>query len=187
MDRARAVRISKTLALALRHDPSALGIELDGAGWAPVDEVIAGLATKGEIVTREELEEVVATSDKRRYALSPDGDRIRANQGHSVDVDLGLSPREPPETLFHGTVDRFLESIRERGLVPGARTHVHLSIDVRTAEIVAARREGAKAILRVRAGDMHRAGHVFFVSDNGVWLTAAVPPEFLDGPLKAAP
>ncbi len=163
MDRARAVRISKLLALGLRHDPAALGVELDSAGWTSVDEVIAGLAKNGEVVTREELEEVVATSDKRRYALSPDGDRIRANQGHSVDVDLGLEPREPPPTLYHGTVERFLESIQEGGLVPGARTHVHLSGDVRTAE-------------------MHAKGHVFFVSENGVWLTEHVPPEFLDLP-----
>jgi putative RNA 2'-phosphotransferase len=185
MDRARAVRISKTLALALRHEPSALGIELDGAGWASVDAVLAGLAMKGEIVTRDELEEVVATSDKKRYALSPDGERIRASQGHSVDIDLGLAPKAPPEILFHGTVARFIESIRTSGLKPGARTHVHLSVDLRTAEIVAARREGPTVILRVRAADMHRAGHVFFVSENGVWLTPAVPVEFLELPPRA--
>lgn len=185
MDRARAVRISKTLALALRHDPASLDIVLDGAGWTSVDAVLAGLAKSGEIVTRDELEEVVRTSDKRRYAISDDGDRIRANQGHSVDVDLGLSAREPPETLFHGTVERFLDSIRATGLEPRARVHVHLSADLRTAEIVAARREGPSVILRVRAGDMHRAGHVFFLSENGVWLTAAVPPEFLELPREA--
>ena len=180
MDRERSVRISKLLALALRHDPSALGIELDGAGFATVDAVLAGLARLSEPTTREELEHVVRTSDKQRYALSPDGERIRANQGHSVDVDLGLEPREPPDTLYHGTVDRFVASIEREGLVRGERAHVHLSVDVKTAEIVAARRAGAKVIFRVRAGEMHRAGHAFFVSDNGVWLTPHVPPAFLE-------
>jgi putative RNA 2'-phosphotransferase len=180
MDRDRAVRVSKLLALALRHEPAALGLTLDGAGWAPVEDVLSGLAKRGEAVTEGELAEIVRTSDKQRYALSSDGARIRANQGHSVDVELDLPAREPPETLYHGTVDRFVDAIRAEGLKPGARTHVHLSADLRTAEIVAARRAGAKVILRVRAGAMHQDGHVFRLSDNGVWLTAHVPPRYLE-------
>lgn len=167
------------MALGLRHDPAALGLSLDAHGWASVDDLAAGLAARGAPATRDEIEEIVETSDKRRFALSPDGARIRANQGHSIAVDLGLAPREPPETLYHGTVDRFLPSIRANGLVRGARTHVHLSATTDTAAIVAARRRGTRIILRVRAAEMHRAGHAFFVSENGVWLTERVPPEFL--------
>lgn len=179
MERARAVRISKLLSLALRHDPPALGLRLDDAGWAEVGAVLAGLAAKGETVTREELEEVVRTSDKQRFAL--EGSRIRANQGHSVDVELGLDRREPPEVLYHGTVARFLAAIREEGLVKGQRTHVHLSADVRTAEVVA-RRRGTPVVIEVRARAMHETGHAFYLSDNGVWLTEHVPPRFLDIP-----
>ena len=183
VDRGRAIRISKLLSLGLRHDPAALGITLDTAGWTAVAAVLHGLASKGEPITEEELEEIVATSDKQRFALSPDGERIRANQGHSVEVDLGLPRREPPEILFHGTVDRFLEPIRREGLRRGARTHVHLSNDMETATIVARRRAGATVILRVRARAMHERGHAFFMSDNGVWLTESVPPEYLELPL----
>jgi putative RNA 2'-phosphotransferase len=179
VERRRAVHLSKLLALALRHDPSVLGLTLDARGWTDVDAVLAGLATKGEAITRDDLEDLVASSDKQRYALSPDGARIRANQGHSIDVDLELPRAEPPEILFHGTVARFLPSIREKGLLRGVRTHVHLSADEKTANVVAARRAGEKVVLRVRAADMHRAGHAFYRSGNGVWLTEHVPPEFL--------
>ena len=185
MDRGRRVRVSKLLSFGLRHDPTALGLSLDSAGWAAVETVLAGLAARGELVTREELAEVVATSDKKRFALSDDGARIRASQGHSVDVDLGLPPREPPETLFHGTSEHVVSAIRQQGLLPGSRTHVHLSADVRTAEIVAKRREGPIAILRVRAAAMHAAGRAFFLSENGVWLTEHVPPEFLEAEARA--
>jgi putative RNA 2'-phosphotransferase len=180
MDRARRVRVSKLLSLGLRHEPTALALELDPAGWATVDAVLAGLSARGEPTTPEELAEVVATSDKKRFAFSEDGARLRASQGHSVDVDLGLPPREPPETLFHGTSARVQSAIRFDGLVPGSRTHVHLSADVRTAEIVAKRREGPHVILRVRARAMHAAGLAFFVSENGVWLTERVPPDFIE-------
>jgi putative RNA 2'-phosphotransferase len=155
---------------------------LDPGGWVPVDDVLRSLGSRGEPVMREDLEEVVRTSDKQRFALSADGARIRANQGHSVAVDLGLPMREPPARLFHGTVDAFVESIRASGLLPGARTHVHLSIDERTALVVARRRKGTPVVLIVRAGEMHRDGHVFHVSENGVWLTKHVPPAYLDYP-----
>jgi putative RNA 2'-phosphotransferase len=182
VEQRRAVHISKLLSLGLRHDPAALGIELDAAGWTDVAAVLRGLEARSLRVTEEELEEIVATSDKQRFALSPDGMRIRANQGHSVDVDLGLPRREPPEVLFHGTVARFLELIRRDGLLRRARTHVHLSSDIDTATTVARRRAGATVILRVRARAMHDAGHVFFMSDNGVWLTEKVTPAFIDFP-----
>ncbi len=182
VERRRAIRISKLLSLGLRHDPSALGVTLDAAGWADVAAVLSGLAARHEPVTQAELEEIVASSDKQRFALSADGTHIRANQGHSVDVDLGLPRRVPPEILFHGTVVRFLAPIWREGLLRGARTHVHLSSDVEMALIVAQRRSGEIAILRVRARAMHEAGHAFFVSQNGVWLTERVPPEFLDLP-----
>lgn len=177
---ARLVRISKLMSLALRHDPSALAISLDGQGWADVDGLLAGLATTGLTTSRDELEEIVLTSDKQRFALSADGGRIRANQGHSIAVDLGLAAAEPPEVLLHGTVARFGRAIARDGLVRGARTHVHLSEDESTARAVAARRSGPKTLFSVRAREMHEQGHAFVRSDNGVWLTAHVPPRFLE-------
>ena len=180
MEHARRVHLSKLLSLALRHDPAALGLVLDAHGWADVMHVLAGLAAQGNPVTREELREIVQASDKKRFALSEDGAQIRANQGHSVNVDLGLAPSEPPDTLFHGTSARFLSSIHEKGIVPGSRTHVHLSKDMRTAEVVAKRRAGPHVILRVRARALHEGGHAFFLSENGVWLTAHVPPAYID-------
>lgn len=180
MDRARAVRISKLLALGLRHDPARLGLVLDRAGWVGVDALLRGLAALGEPIDETDLEAIVVGSEKRRYAFSSDGTRIRASQGHSVDVDLGLVPREPPELLFHGTVVRFLESILASGIVRGARTHVHLSVDVETARVVAARRRGDHVILSVRARAMHASGFPFFLTENGVWLTEHVPASFVD-------
>lgn len=185
MERDRAVRISKLLSLGLRHDPAALGLTLDARGWASVGDVLAGLAARGLAITADELEDIVRASDKQRFALSPDGACIRANQGHSIAVDLELPRREPPEVLFHGTVRRFLDSIRSEGLLRRARTHVHLSVDTATAETVARRRAGPIVILEVRARAMHEAGYAFFLSENGVWLTERVPPEYLaaeDGP-----
>jgi putative RNA 2'-phosphotransferase len=176
MNDQRTKRISKYLARHLRHDPARIGISLDPQGWVGVDELLAAAARDGFRFSRAELEHVVATNDKRRYAL--DGERIRASQGHSVAVDLGLAAVEPPAFLFHGTVARFLSAIRAEGLKPMARHHVHLSPDRETATRVGARR-GRPVILTVDAGAMHRAGHVFHRSENGVWLTDAVPPGFL--------
>ncbi|HWO19535.1 MAG TPA: RNA 2'-phosphotransferase [Kofleriaceae bacterium] len=173
-----SVRISKFLSLVLRHDPARIGLQLDEAGWASVDALLAAAAAHGVALTRDGLRELVAASDKQRFALSPDGARIRANQGHSVDVDLQLPPREPPERLYHGTVDAALDGIREQGLLRGQRRHVHLSADVPTAERVG-RRRGAPVILTVRAADMHAAGHTFYCSENGVWLTEQVPARFI--------
>ena len=179
VERKRTVSISKLLSLALRHDPSALGVRLDVNGWVEVRDILQGLAARGAAITFDELQEIVGKNDKQRFALSSDGTCIRANQGHSVPVDLGLVPLEPPAIVYHGTVARFMNAIRRDGLVRGARMFVHLSADIATAKIVAGRRRGAAVILTVRAGEMHGAGHTFYQSENGVWLTASVPSRFL--------
>lgn len=168
------VRLSKFLSLVLRHDPGAIGIELDANGWTSVDELITKAGAKGQHFDMEELRAIVSESDKQRFAISADGTRIRANQGHSVEVQLGYEPSEPPTQLFHGTAAHNLEVI----LVKGARHHVHLSADKATA-LKVGQRQGKPAILRVDSGSMHRSGIVFYRSENGVWLTDHVPPAFL--------
>jgi putative RNA 2'-phosphotransferase len=173
-----SVRVSKFLSLVLRHDPRRIGIRLDDAGWTGVSELLAACAAHGVSITRAELTALVAASDKQRFALSADGQRIRANQGHSVEVDLQLVAVAPPATLYHGTVASAISSIRKGGLVRGERHHVHLSADVETASRVGARR-GKPVILTVRAADMAAAGHVFYRSANGVWLVEHVPAEFI--------
>ena len=182
MDHKHRVRVSKLMSLGLRHEPLTLGLTLDDAGWVSVDALLAGLQAKGEALTREDVAEIVRTSDKQRFSLSSDGARIRANQGHSVDVELGLAPMEPPAELFHGTSEEVVPAIRRDGLLRMARTHVHLSVDEKTANTVAKRRAGATVLVRVDAAAMHRDGHAFFRADNGVWLTLAVPPQYLRFP-----
>ena len=169
---------SKFLSLILRHRPDVIGIELDAEGWVSVEDLLAACAQHGRAISREQLDAVVRTNDKQRFAFSADGNRIRANQGHSLPVDLGLVPVEPPELLYHGTVRRFLESIRQEGLTKGNRHHVHLSPDVETATKVGQRR-GRPVVLVIEAGRMFRDGHKFYQSENGVWLTDAVPPEYI--------
>jgi putative RNA 2'-phosphotransferase len=175
------VSTSKFLSLVLRHKPETIGIQLDAEGFVAVDELLAAARQYGKAITPETLKEVVATNDKKRFAFSPDGLRIRANQGHSVEVDLGLEPVEPPELLYHGTVDRFLDSIRKQGLLRGDRHHVHLSADRETAARVGQRR-GRPVVLVVESGRMHREGREFFRSENGVWLTDGVRPDYLRFP-----
>ncbi|MEM7126063.1 MAG: RNA 2'-phosphotransferase [Chloroflexota bacterium] len=172
-------RISKFLSLVLRHKPEQIGLRLDVAGWADVPELIRLARQAGVDLNEELLVEVVQNNDKQRFALSPDGQRIRANQGHSIDVTLGLKSIEPPETLYHGTATRFLEAILQEGLKPGNRQHVHLSSDVETA-IKVGRRHGKPTVLVVQAGPMARAGYLFYRSDNGVWLTDYVSPQYLE-------
>jgi putative RNA 2'-phosphotransferase len=174
----RAKRLSKFLSFVLRHQPEAAGLTLDESGWANVDAVLLGARSQGLAMTMDELRYVVETSDKRRFALSADERCIRAQQGHSIEVDLDLPPSTPPEFLYHGTVARFLPAIMAEGLKKGARHHVHLAADRATAEGVGARR-GAPVVLCVQAEVMHREGHAFFLSGNGVWLTETVPPIFL--------
>jgi putative RNA 2'-phosphotransferase len=143
-----------------------------------VDDLLAAAGKHGFPITYDELIECVETNDKRRYSFDDTGDLIRANQGHSVEVDLQLEEREPPEVLYHGTVERFLPSILAEGLLKGKRHHVHLSQDIETATKVGARR-GKPVVLKIEAGKLHREGHSFYRSTNGVWLTDAVPPDFL--------
>jgi putative RNA 2'-phosphotransferase len=174
----RAVKISKYLSKYLRHAPHELGLTLQPGGWVPVDDLLAAAEKNGFPITYDDLVECVETNDKQRFAFDMSGEMIRANQGHSIDVDLQLEEREPPEFLYHGTVERFLPSIMEEGLIRGKRHHVHLSKDVETARKVGARR-GKPVILHVDAGRMHRDGHKFLLSANGVWLTDAVPPGYV--------
>jgi putative RNA 2'-phosphotransferase len=170
--------ISKFLSLVLRHKPEEIGLTLDANGWASIEELIARATPRGLRLTRPLVETIVAESDKKRFAISEDGTRIRANQGHSVDIALGLAPQLPPESLYHGTATRFLESIRADGLHSAARQHVHLSSDLATAEKVGSR-HGKPVILTVDSGQMARDGYLFYFSENGVWLTEAVPARYL--------
>ena len=171
-------RLSKLLSLVLRHHPDRFGVTLDAAGWTDVETLLAALGRHGTRVDRTDLDRVVATNDKQRFAYDPTGSRVRANQGHSVAVDLGLRPRRPPERLWHGTPEANLGPILTDGLRPGRRHAVHLSPDVGTAERVGSRR-GRAVVLEVATGQMHRDGHVFTCSENGVWLVAAVPATYL--------
>jgi putative RNA 2'-phosphotransferase len=169
---------SKFLSLVLRHEPERVGICLDEAGWVAVDELLEGCRRAGQPMSMDELREIVRTSDKQRFALSDDGARIRANQGHSVQVELGYAPAEPPEVLYHGTAERYLPLIRRDGLHRAARHHVHLSERPDTAAAVG-QRHGRLVLLQVCSGDMHRAGLPFFKTPNNVWLTDTVPVQYL--------
>jgi putative RNA 2'-phosphotransferase len=170
------VHLGKLLALVLRHRPEVAGVTPDGAGWVDVGQLVAGLRASGRHVTAANVERAVAEDAKGRYELA-DG-RIRAAQGHSIDVDLGLPPQQPPHLLYHGTVERNVSSILTTGLRPGARRDVYLSPDVETARAVG-RRRGEPVVLVVDAGGLHETGHVFRCASNGVWLTEAVPPAYL--------
>lgn len=176
------VKYSKFLSLILRHQPEIIGLSLDDNGWADVAQLLDLANQKGTALTIELLEEVVATNDKKRFAFNTDKTKIRANQGHSIDVDLALVPQQPPEYLFHGTATRFLDSIRDRGLISGSRQHVHLSDDESVAMNVG-QRHGKAIVLKIRSGRMALAGMRFFLSDNGVWLTDTVPSQYLDFPV----
>ena len=178
MDDARLVRISKYLSKHLRHQPERLGLRLDRGGWVDVDALLETSARRGYPITRAELEDVVARNDKQRFAFDPSGTRIRANQGHSVAVDLDLEPARPPPILYHGTGERAHESIARSGLRKMGRHHVHLSADIPTARRVGSRR-GHPLVLAVDAAAMERAGYIFFRSANGVWLVDSVPAEYL--------
>lgn len=175
----RHTDISKFLSYVLRHRPDEIGITLGHQGWVDVSRLLEASERHGRRISRDELEFVVLHNGKKRFAISDDGLRIRANQGHSVGIDLGYEPTEPPEWLYHGTAVPHLAAIREDGLVKGKRHHVHLSIDVESARLVG-QRHGVPVVLRVRAGEMARGGCAFYRSENGVWLTDAVPPRYID-------
>ncbi len=172
------VAVSKFLSYVLRHRPQHIGLVLDAHGWAAIDELIRLAPKAGRRLTRELIEEVVRSNDKQRFSISDDGTRIRASQGHSVSVDLALSPAEPPTILYHGTVLRNISSIKQHGLERRQRHHVHLSSDERTARSVGAR-HGEPLVLRIRAGAMFHEGYLFYLSDNGVWLTDNVPVRYI--------
>ncbi len=181
MNEQKLVKRSRYLSFVLRHQPQAIGIKLDVSGWVGVDDLLEALEEHNRGMTLEELEEVVRLDDKQRYAFSEDGQSIRATQGHSVDVDLGYESAVPPKILYHGTPDKFVESIKQEGLKKMNRHHVHLHIDVETSMDVGQRR-GKPVLLKIRALEMHEAGYEFFVTPNDVWLTDHVPPEYIDTP-----
>lgn len=171
-------RSSRYLSLVLRHAPDQIDIKLDSGGWTLIDELLRKMKKAGRGLDRAELFKIVESSDKQRFTISADGRRIRAAQGHSFDVDLGLDPMEPPEFLFHGTASHSLDVIFAGGLRSMKRRHVHLSPDAQTA-VEVGRRHGKPVVLRVEAERMQKAGHVFYRADNGVWLTDEVPSNFL--------
>ena len=177
--RPELAKISKFLSFILRHDPGSIGLALDGGGWADIDQLLQAAARHNQPITRDQLEDAVFTNDKARFALDRENNRIRARQGHSIDVDLSLQQTRPPDRLFHGTVEKFLASIRTGGLRPGKRQHVHLSPTVEATRTVGAR-HGEPIILIVDSGAMARVGFPFYLSENGVWLTGHVPPAFID-------
>ncbi len=169
---------SKFISLILRHKPEAIGIALDEHGWASVDELIAGVREAGHPLDRGMLEEIVRTDEKQRYSFSEDGLLIRANQGHSIPVDVELERVEPPAVLYHGTGEKYVGSIEAQGLLPKSRLYVHLSGDRETAVKVGSR-HGRPVVYVVDAGRMAADGYEFFRSVNGVWLTKRVPAEYL--------
>ncbi len=178
MDDARLTRISKYLSKHLRHAPEKLGLTLGPGGWVGVADLLRAAAQHGFTFSRAELDDVVATNNKQRFAFDPTGTQIRANQGHSVPVDLELAPQVPPPILYHGTGAGSVAAIRQQGLLKMNRHAVHLSADQETAQRVGAR-HGRPVVFVVDAAAMHAAGHLFYCAANGVWLTDEVPPAYL--------
>jgi putative RNA 2'-phosphotransferase len=178
MNNARLVKISKYLSKHLRHTPDRIGLILAQGGWVAVDELLSACKKNSFAISRAELKEVVAQNDKKRFSFDATGTFIRANQGHSVEVDLQLEPAIPPDVLYHGTAQGAVESILRTGLNKMSRHHVHLSTDINTAKKVGAR-HGNPIVFIVNAAAMHRDGYKFYCSENGVWLVDAVPPQYL--------
>ena len=174
------VRLGRFISLVLRHDPSAAGITLDGHGWAVVDDLITGMNQHGRTIDEKTLRRIVAENNKTRYSFSDDGLRIRANQGHSIDVDVELVAADPPPVLYHGTALRFLDSIKASGISRQQRQYVHLSPDLATA-VQVGKRHGAPVVLRIDSAAMVRDECTFFLSNNGVWLTESVPWRYVIG------
>lgn len=173
--------ISKFISLVLRHNPGAAGIRLDEHGWADVRELIRGVNETGRVLDVDTLKEIVRTNDKKRFAFNEDCTKIRANQGHSIQVDVELAETDPPDVLYHGTATRFLGSIlnKREGLKPKSRLYVHLSGDYQMA-VKVGQRHGVPAVLKVDARQMARDGYVFYLSENGVWLVKEVPAKYLE-------
>lgn len=169
---------SKFMSLILRHRPEVIGISLDEHGWANVDELITGIA-KTQDFNMDILEEIVREDEKQRYSFNEDKTLIRANQGHSIPVDVELEVLEPPAELWHGTGEKYVASIDEQGLIPKSRLYVHLSKDKDTA-VKVGKRHGNPVLYIVKAGEMYRDGYQFYLSKNGVWLTKQVPVKYLE-------
>lgn len=175
------IRVSKFLSFVLRHQPEAIDLELDSGGWAYIDDLVEKSAESRRPLTAELIREVVEKDEKQRYALSDDGQKVRARYGHSIPIDLGIDPVEPPEILYHGTASRHLGPIHMNGIVRGGRQYVHLSPDIETATEVG-RRHGQPVVLEVMAGEMHRDGIQFYPTESGIWLTHDVPPKYIRFP-----
>ena len=173
-------KASKFLSLVLRHKPEKIGIQLDRRSWAKVPEILMGVN-----LTMEDLEYIVETDEKQRYSFNDDKTLIRANQGHSIPIDLELEAVEPPETLYHGTIGQFLGSIKKEGLQRRSRQFVHLSKDVETA-LAVGRRRGKPVVLQIASGRMFEDGYEFFLSENGVWLTKEAPSSYIKFPGESA-
>lgn len=173
------VKLGRYISLILRHHPEVIGIELDEHGWADVEQLIEGVAKNNQGFSMETLEEIVATNNKNRYSFNVDKTKIRANQGHSISVDVELEEKEPPEFLWHGTGEKYVASIDEHGLISKNRLYVHLSNDIETAQNVG-KRHGKVVIYKVRTGQMYQDGYRFYLSVNGVWLTKHVPVQYLE-------
>lgn len=178
MENKQIIRASKFLSKYLRHEPEALGLVLQPGGWVQVDDLLAACTKHNMRISREQLNTVVAENNKQRFSFDESGVRIRANQGHSTEVDLELQPVEPPPILYHGTAVKNVDSIQRSGLTKHARHHVHLSRDTATAHNVGSR-HGKPIIFEVNAAAITSAGYCFYCSENGVWLTDEVPSEFL--------
>ncbi len=172
------VKLSKRLSNWLRHNPDAIGVDPDEAGWVPVDTLLRQASAHGKPLTRAQLETVVERNSKKRFEFDEPGTAIRARQGHSIAVDLGYEPAEPPPVLYHGTAESTLGPITAKGLLPMRRHAVHLSAETATAHAVGAR-HGKPTILAIDATAMRRDGYEFFVTGNGVWLVAEVPTRYL--------
>jgi len=178
MERWELKRASKFMSRVLRHKPMDIGLTLDENGWACTKALLEGMNKTGIRIDLDGLKRVVSTNDKQRFKFNEDYSKIRASQGHSVKVDLGLTPAQPPDTLYHGTATQFVDSIKKEGLISKKRQHVHLSKDVETAENVGGR-HGEAVVLTIDAMQMYADGYDFFMSDNGVWLTEAVPARYV--------
>jgi putative RNA 2'-phosphotransferase len=178
MNQARLTKISRYLSKHLRHEPAKLGLVLAPGGWVSVEALLAACKAQQFPITQEELTEVVISNEKQRFAFDATGTQIRANQGHSVEVDLQLSPQTPPDLLYHGTGEKSVQAILRSGLLKMSRHHVHLSVDQQTAHKVGSR-HGRAVIFTVDTAAMHQAGHTFYRSENGVWLVDQVPPNYL--------
>lgn len=173
-----AKRYSKFLSLVLRHKPKTIDVAINNSGWVSIKDLIEKSKLKGIHLTEDIIKEIVATNDKKRFAISDDGKDIRASQGHSIKIDLGLIAKEPPDFLYHGTTNKFLDSILKDGLQKQKRNHVHLSKDIQTATEVGRRRTQHPVILKIESKKMYDEGYQFYLSDNGVWLVDNVPVRY---------